>query len=157
MRHADTAWEGAAGDRMRALTSRGRMQAARAGVALAATGWAPTVVVCSGALRAAQTWNLLSPALPVPGVFETTLDLYHGGPAAYLSAVDTWGGKADTVMLVGHNPSVGELVELLSEERVRFGTAHVVLLRAVPNGPWPGWGVAMGTPLRFEIERVLEP
>ena len=155
MRHAEAAWEGSGGDRMRPLTPRGRQQARAVGVSLAAAGWKPRCVLCSQAVRTLQTWEMLAPALPTPEQVVTSWDLYHGGAAAYLGALALGGGEAATVMLVGHNPVVSELVELLTNQRVRFGTADVALLRAEIEGRWRGWEVAVGVPVRFTLERVI--
>lgn len=155
MRHAEAAWESSGGDATRPLSPRGRQQATRAGVALAAAGWAPGVVICSRALRTLQTWELVGSAMPAPQHVETCWELYHEGADAYLMAAASWGGEAGTVMLVGHNPVVSSLVELLCGERVRFGTAQMALLAARFEGPWQGWELTLGVPARFRLERVI--
>ena len=113
------------------------------------------MVVHSQALRTTQTWaHLADPLGGDPRVFGSW-DLYSQGPGAYLRAVTEHAGQAATVMLVGHNPVVGELVESLTGERVSFGTAHAALLAACSTGTWLGWQLALGDPGRLALERVI--
>jgi phosphohistidine phosphatase len=154
VRHAEAGWGGSGSDRDRPLTPTGLQQATRLGQVLAAAGWQPDVVVHSEALRTTQTWARMAGPLGAPRIHGSWA-LYHEGPAAYLQAVAQHAGSEATVALVGHNPVVGELVELLTGERVRFGTAHAALLQPATPGPWQGWDVALGVPVRFGVERVL--
>lgn len=155
VRHAEAGWGGSGSDRDRPLTPRGLQQAARLGQALATAGWAPDVVVHSEARRTTQTWAGLAGPLGGEPLVASSWSLYHDGPAAYLQAVAQHAGPAGTVALVGHNPVVGELVELLTGQRLRFGTAHAALLQAVLPGPWQGWEPALGVPMGFGVERLI--
>jgi len=155
VRHAEAAWESSGGDRARPLTQRGHQQATRLGQALAVAGWRPGAVVHSEAKRTTQTWQGLAGPLGGTPHVASSWSLYHEGPGAYLHAVAQHGGDAGTVMLVGHNPVVGELVELLTGQRLRFGTAHAALLQAAHPEPWQGWELALGVPVRFGVVRVL--
>jgi phosphohistidine phosphatase len=155
IRHAEAGWAGSGGDRDRPLTPRGVEQAVRLGQALAAVGWVPEVVVHSEALRTTQTWAHMAAPLGGDPNVASSWALYHEGPAAYLQAAAQHGGVAGTVALVGHNPVVGELVELLAGQRLRFGTAHAALLQAVLPSPWQGWDLALGVPVRFGLQRVI--
>jgi phosphohistidine phosphatase len=153
-RHAEAAW-GAGSDRDRPLTPRGLQQATQLGQRLGALGWYPELVIHSEALRTTQTWQGLAGPLGGAPVVVPSWSLYHEGPAAYLQAVASHAGSARTVALVGHNPVVGELVELLTGQRIRFGTAHAALLQAEVEVPWQGWELALGVPLRFSVQRVI--
>ncbi len=156
VRHAEASWGGSSRDAERVLTTHGLDQASRLGRSLVAAGWVPDVGVHSEARRTTQTWecmsSLLDPALPSFASWA----LYHEGPAAYLGAVARHADDAGTVALVGHNPVVSELVELLTGQRVRFGTAHAALLQASPDTPWHGWDVALSIPTRFVLARMVK-
>ncbi len=154
-RHAEAGWGGSGSDRDRPLTLRGVQQAVRLGQQLASVGWQPGVVIHSEARRTTQTWDHMAGAFDrAPRVFSSW-DLYHDGPSAYLQAVAQWAGAAPGVLLVGHNPVVGELVELLTGQRVPFGTACAALLELPRAEDWQGWDVALGVPVRFVMDRVL--
>jgi phosphohistidine phosphatase len=154
-RHAEAAYATSGGDRSRPLTSRGQQQAARLGVALSRAGWLPQVVVHSEARRTTATWEHMAGPLGCDPQVHSSWDLYHDGPAAYLHAAAQLAGVAGTVLLVGHNPVVAELVELLARQRLRFGTGHAALLQARITGAWQGWQAALGTPVQFTVDRVL--
>jgi phosphohistidine phosphatase len=155
VRHAEAGWGGSGSDFQRPLTQRGLEQALRLGQQLAAVGWHPQAVVHSAALRTTQTWRRMAEALEGTPRVVVSQALYHEGPAAYLRAAASCGGQAGTVLLVGHNPVVGELVELLTSQPVRFGTAHAALLEYRSDEAWPGWELGLAVPLGLRLARVL--
>jgi phosphohistidine phosphatase len=155
VRHAEAGWGGGGADRDRPLTPHGLQQAARLGQKLAVLGWHPELVIHSEAVRTTQTWQRLAGPLGGAPLVVPSWSLYHEGPAAYLHSVVTHAGSTGTVALVGHNPVVGELVELLTGQRLRFGTAYAALLQAGGSEPWQGWELALGVPRRFTVQQVI--
>jgi phosphohistidine phosphatase len=108
VRHAKAEHGGEGADHDRALTHRGRRDAAEAGRWLA--GVVPVVdeVWCSSAVRAVQTWDAIAPsvAAPAPSVER---DLYLAGARDLLGRLrDVPAGR--TVLLVGHNPTAEQLL-----------------------------------------------
>ncbi|HXV00100.1 MAG TPA: histidine phosphatase family protein [Caulobacteraceae bacterium] len=100
-------------DRM--LVERGRADSVLMGGVIAAAGFAPELAIVSPAARARETWELASPAFPGarcefrPGLYEAT-------PEEVFAELDEETARAQTVMVVGHNPSLQELaVNLLIE------------------------------------------
>src|ERR1700754_2302322 len=78
LRHAKAEHPEVGSDFDRRLTTRGKADAAAAGVWLAAEGIRPELVLCSAAARTRETWDAVADALPAPEVrFE--LSLYEGG------------------------------------------------------------------------------
>jgi len=158
LRHAEASLSGGGGgDAGRPLTLRGREQAARAGLGLASVGCEPDLVLLSAAVRVQQTWERLCTALPAPTRLASSWELYDEGALGLLSVVARQGGDAGTVLVVGHNPVMGEVVELLSGRRPRFGTGCAAVLGCRRDEPWPGWGVALGVPCGFAVEHFLHP
>jgi phosphohistidine phosphatase len=102
-RHAEAEDERAGLDDLdRALTARGRQQAARVGAWLHAHLPADTRVLCSPALRCRQT------ALALQRDVELLDSLAPGAaPAAVLAAAQWPDGEAP-VLIVGHQPTLGE-------------------------------------------------
>ena len=92
----------------RALVGRGRADAAHMGRILARAGLAPDLVLVSPAVRARETWTLASPAFPGARV-EVRDGLYEATPEEVAEELMTGVAAADTVMVVGHNPSLQEL------------------------------------------------
>lgn len=95
----------------RALTSRGEKQAARMGAWLDRNLPEGTRILCSPALRCEQT------ALALGRKFKLRDDLAPGATPAQLLAAAQWPDARHPVMLVGHQPVLGEtLAQLLRME-----------------------------------------
>lgn len=131
VRHAKTE-PTASSDRERELTERGHRQAAALGAELGGTALGDVRVLVSAAVRARQTWQGMAgadgPDDAVVGVLEP---LYSGGPGEMLDAVGEVPEEADTVIVVGHNPTVADLVGDLS--RGSSGAAY----DALQHGGYP--------------------
>src|SRR3970040_2350291 len=120
LRHAKSRWdEPALGDYGRPLAKRGRKAATEVGAALAAMGLRPQLVLCSGAVRARDTLDLVLDKLgaPAPEVIYDD-EVYMATPAALIArlrriAPGHRGEVPRHVMLVGHNPGLEELALLL--------------------------------------------
>ena len=92
----------------RPLTARGEKQAARVGAWLDRNLPEGTRVLCSPALRCQQT------VLPLGRKFELRDELAQGSDAAAHLEVAQWPAARHPVMLVGHQPALGEsLAQLL--------------------------------------------
>jgi phosphohistidine phosphatase len=114
MRHAK-AEQVASSDMERALADRGRAQAADAGRWLAGTGFEPDHVLVSSALRARETWEAVAEAAGWSLEPEPETGLYAAGPDAALDLVRLVPGECRSLMVIGHNPTVGYLAQLLSD------------------------------------------
>ena len=91
-------------DHDRALTKSGRSDSADMGSAVAEYG-PVDLVLCSDAKRALETWEGAAPSLtPEPEV--RLLRTIYSASDTYLPIIETEGGKAGTILLVGHNPTM---------------------------------------------------
>jgi phosphohistidine phosphatase len=117
----------------RALTSRGRSDAALVARRLAEAGHAPDLALVSPAARAKETWEQAAPFFPDAEV-QWTPALYHIDPEGILDLAK--GQSARTVMVVGHNPGLGELA------------AH--LARQVGPRDFPGFPTAAAAVIDFD-------
>lgn len=128
VRHAkaESGKEGA--DHERRLTSAGRTAASEAGRWMASVLPAIDAVWCSSAIRAVQTWAAIAPAVEAP---EPTVgrDLYHAGPS---DVTERLSGSAGTTVVVGHNPTVEQVLGSLTGQLrgMRPGAVAVVDLEA---------------------------
>ena len=113
VRHAQAA--GGAVDADRPLTAGGARHAATIGGWLGRAGLLPDRVVVSPARRAVQTWAQAGGRLPgAPGpVVEPRV--YDNTVEALLAAVRETPDDVRTLLLVGHNPSIGELAAVLDD------------------------------------------
>lgn len=115
LRHAKSDWGDPARDDFdRPLNSRGREAAPRMGREIAARGWAPDHALVSPARRARQTWELASAQFPRPLTTAYDRRLYLASPETLLAALRQVEGVPETVVLVGHNPGIGELAKSLA-------------------------------------------
>lgn len=105
-------------DHARPLTERGRGDARALGRWLAATlgdDAGPGAALVSDAVRARQTWELLAAAAGWEATVEPQRAVYEAGPAALLDLVRGVDEGARSVVVVGHNPTLGVLVQLLDD------------------------------------------
>jgi phosphohistidine phosphatase len=106
-------------DHARALDGRGRQEATRAGQWLAEQ-WRATnrtaidLVLVSDAVRARQTWELISAELTDPPAATIEPRIYNCGPDVLLDLLTEDRARVPVVALVGHNPAVSELARSLS-------------------------------------------
>jgi phosphohistidine phosphatase len=118
LRHAKADRPAGVSDEQRPLTARGHADAAAAGAWLARSGLRPDLVLCSPAKRTRQTWHGIAVALA--GSAAPTVryepDLYDGGAEDLLALVREVGEDVNTVLLIGHNPSVSVLSALLDPD-----------------------------------------
>ena len=120
MRHA-TARGSAASDFERDLTPQGHEDAVSAGVWLRDAGVEVDHAVVSAAVRTRQTWEGLRSGAGWSLESEVEAGLYSAGPEAGLDMLRLVPNEARTVLLVGHNPTVAQLSQLLSDG---LGQAH---------------------------------
>lgn len=102
-------------DHERELTASGRRDAAAAGRWLRAQGIVPDAALVSDARRTRETWLELS----VAGDFECPVDhsaaLYAAEVDGALELVHATEDEVGTLVLVGHNPTVALLAQLLED------------------------------------------
>ncbi len=123
-RHAKSSWDKAEiQDHERPLNHRGQRDAPRMGKLMREKGLLPDLILCSSAVRARQTIELASEALAYHGDIEFRDDLYAFEPGAYLRAIQGIPAENELVMIVGHNPSIEELLSGLTSEYISIPTA----------------------------------
>ena len=110
LRHAKSDWSTADPDHERPLSSRGRQDASRIGEWFAGHHKPPARVVCSTAVRARQTLERFNQAAGIPaGRIEFSPQLYQAS-LQHLLAVIGGHHALTSLMLVGHNPGLDNLL-----------------------------------------------
>jgi phosphohistidine phosphatase len=114
LRHAKSSWDNEAlRDRDRPLAPRGLRAARRIARWAGKHDVRPQLVVSSSAVRARETLQGVLPGLGKPEIWiEVTL--YAASAETLLERVRALPDEAETAMLVGHNPGIGDLLLLLS-------------------------------------------
>lgn len=114
VRHAKTE-QLAETDHARVLTERGHRDAAAGADWLRERGYVPHVVLVSSAARARQTADILAEGM---GTTDVRVDdaLYSAGPQDVLDSVRAIEDDAETLMVVGHNPTMADVSYHLSAD-----------------------------------------
>jgi phosphohistidine phosphatase len=114
IRHAKSDWSVAGlADHDRELAPRGSDSAAKIGAYMARHGLVPDLVLCSTAARARRTWGLIAKAFADPPRVHDEDRLYEVGSNAMLELVRPTGPEIHGLAIVGHNPGLRDLAELL--------------------------------------------
>jgi phosphohistidine phosphatase len=115
LRHAKSSWEEQdRGDRDRQLSDRGKEAATMIGAYMRKMRLIPDLVLCSPATRAVDTWELvLDQVRSAPEVLSDEAVYDFGDGSRLLDSLRSKGGKAKTVLIVGHNPSIERLAQSL--------------------------------------------
>ncbi len=137
VRHAKSDWSGDEPDHDRPLAKRGRRQAPEAGRWLAEHIGGIDLAVVSTAVRARQTWELVSAPLAAPPSTRLEDRAYAASASALLDIVRALPDDAATVALVGHNPGIEDLASTLTGHWVSMPTSALAVI-----GLSGGWGTA---------------
>jgi phosphohistidine phosphatase len=158
-RHAKSSWnDPLTPDHDRPLNERGKVAAADLGQWLASRGYTPQEVLCSDALRTRTTFSGMAPALSGAPKLELKPALYQAGPDVMLAVLRH--AKADTVMMIGHNPGISEFAARLvtrapaNAEFQRYPTGATLVVD-FPVDDWKDVGFGSGAALDFIIPREI--
>ncbi len=131
-------------DHERPLAARGRRDAPEAGRVLDAVGCVPDLVLCSTAVRARGTWELAAAQWAVPPPVRHDPRLYAADAAELLAVVRETPAAVGTLLLIGHNPGLEDLVlelagdgldDALDDVRTKFPTSAIAVL-TWQGGAW---------------------
>ncbi|GAB2730945.1 SixA phosphatase family protein [Streptomyces bullii] len=157
LRHAKSARPEGVSDHERPLAPRGLRDAPAAGRALAEADCLPDLALCSTAVRARRTWELVAAQWGTPPQVRLDPRLYAADADELLAVVQEVPSEVDTLLLVGHNPGLEDLVldlsadgldDTLERVRAKFPTSAIAVLS------WRGAGwrdLAPGTALLTSV------
>ena len=124
LRHAKSGWGAASlADFDCPLNERGLRAAPLVGRFMRKRKLAPDLVLCSPAERARQTAALVAEAAKLAAPIRYDERIYEATPARLAEVVSQVEEGADEILLVGHNPGLEGLLEMLSGESRSFPTA----------------------------------
>ena len=133
----------------RTLSTRGAIDAPRMGERLRNSGFDPDRILSSPALRARITASILAEAIGVDRIaFEESI--YEAGPESLMNLIAEQDSAHETLMLVGQNPSLTDLCEILS----RAGMGNIppcgVVHLDLEIGDWSEVGPGCAKIVEFE-------
>ena len=137
LRHAKSSWsDSALDDHERTLNQRGLRDGPRMGKLVREHGLTPDVIISSDAVRARLTAAAVAQAAGYRQDIRFEEALYAASAADILAVLRTvTQATAGTVMIVGHNPGLEELVAQLTGEQPDLPTAALAQI-VLPIDRW---------------------
>jgi phosphohistidine phosphatase len=142
----------------RPLDERGKRSAVVVGRYMASNKLVPHLVLCSPARRTKETWGLVAGELSATPEVLVAAEIYNSGDGtALMECLRHRAGAVQSVLLVGHNPSIDELAQTLTgtgSEKLRerlekkYPTAALAVF-SFDFGNWESLAAGTGTLLRF--------
>jgi phosphohistidine phosphatase len=164
LRHAKSDWSASGrSDYDRGLAQRGRESASKVGEYMARHALRPDLVICSPAARARNSWELVAKAFSAQPATTYDERVYEVGANILVEVIKATSRETHTLLVVGHNPGLGELAELLIgsgdvEMRRRllekFPTAGLAVIDFAIDD-WAKLGAEIGRLDRFVVPRQL--
>ena len=156
MRHAKSSWRTSEPDFRRPLSERGTKDAVVAGEVLAE--YRIELVISSAATRARQTWQSAEMGGARSQDVRFTEDFYHAWGRDILAALNRLDDSVRVVMVLGHEPTMSEVIQILAEPSAlldeieyKFPTAAIAVLSF--EGSWAALKDGTATLQRVEIPR----
>jgi phosphohistidine phosphatase len=165
LRHAKSDWTApGTRDHDRPLNPRGREAAPKMGAYMARHALLPDLIVASTATRVSETLDLVVPAFEKPPKVSSDRRLYEADADRLLEIIKETPGTAHSLLLVGHNPGIGDLASTLIaagdvETRQRLLEKFPTAGLAVIDFAIDDWGKLHrrgGRLDRFVVPRALE-
>jgi len=153
LRHAKSSW---ADDNMadfdRPLNERGQKDAPRMGELLVRQELVPDLIITSAAKRAATTAKRVAEAAGYEGDIRRNEHLYLAEPEEYVTVARQVDDTVNCLLLVGHNPGIEELVELLGGVEEQMPTAALACFH-LPIAHWRD----LKPKQKYELDHVWRP
>jgi phosphohistidine phosphatase len=160
LRHAKSSWrDSELADHERPLSGRGERDAPRMGARLRHRGVAPDLVLTSHAQRALRTATVVARELDFPQArIGVVPRLYLATPKQILDVVASQAEDLQSILLVGHNPGLTELVNRLRPDAhlANVPTAGAVALE-FDTERWSDLERAPGRLAFFDYPKNTEP
>jgi phosphohistidine phosphatase len=132
MRHAK-AEATAPSDHERALAERGRGDAQAAGRWLGEQGIKPDAALVSAAARARETWEQVAAGAGWDVGADLSEPLYDAGPDSALDLFRETDPDVSTLLVVGHNPTIAYLAELIDDGDGDTDATTALVTRGFPT------------------------
>ena len=114
-------------DQDRALAEKGIREANKLANKLVKRGFKLDLILCSPAVRAISTAQILMKSLGSSGVQLIVVDeLYGAEVISLLKIISKFSKKIDKLMIVGHNPSLMNLASFITGESISIPTCSLI-------------------------------
>ncbi|QFT31250.1 2,3-bisphosphoglycerate-dependent phosphoglycerate mutase [Labrenzia sp. THAF82] len=161
LRHAKSDWgDDDLEDIDRPLNSRGKTAAMKMGRYLQQNGLLPNQIMCSTSQRTRETLSRVLQFLPQEAQIHLISDLYRQSEDDYTPLIRKYGGRAQNLMVIGHNPATEDTAlsltgtaapEALADLEEKYPTAALSVLD-FDIADWSELGPKTG-----HLERFVKP
>jgi len=136
MRHTKSSWKHAElPDAERPLNKRGEKDAPRMGKQMRDEGLMPQTIFSSSAVRCAKTAELVAEKLGYTDEVHYLDSLYLAEPNTYLDLLRNLSDDIDSVLIVGHNPGLEGLLQILTQRVESLPTGALAAI-SIPIRTW---------------------
>ncbi|MDR3577516.1 MAG: histidine phosphatase family protein [Anaerolineaceae bacterium] len=136
MRHAKSSWKDhKLPDMERPLSKRGKKDAPRIGSLLKDKELVPQQILSSPAIRAKMTAVSVAEKSGFKGTIDYVENFYLAEPGIYEDALKSLSDDTERVMLIGHNPGMEGLVQILSGQVESLPTGALAYI-VIPIKHW---------------------
>lgn len=126
MRHGKSSWKHLElSDHDRPLKKRGKRDAPRMGELLKEKDLVPQRILSSTAVRARRTAEMVAEECGFEGDIDYLRSFYHAELLEYFEVLQELPDEVERVLVIGHNPSLEGLLQILSDEIEALPTAAV--------------------------------
>ena len=130
MRHAKSSWDiPGTKDHDRPLNDRGRGSAPLIGALLQSEDLIPDFILISDSKRTSETAELLTEHIHYSGPLKATQNLYGSSAEDYLDEIREVDSSIQTMLIIGHNPTIENLVRLYSKQIQPMPTAALAYFK----------------------------
>jgi phosphohistidine phosphatase len=131
LRHAKTSKNDAAvSDDMRPLSVSGKNEVYKIGKFIRNTKLFPSLIISSTAKRAKDTSDILAESICYKKEIQLSELLYETIPKNYIDVISKISNDVNMILLVGHNPILENLIELITNELISMencSLVHIIL------------------------------
>ncbi len=153
LRHAKSSWKHPElADHDRPLNKRGQRDAPRMGELLREQNLIPDLIISSTAKRARQTAEIVADTSGYQADIQFERAYYASEPEAIIDILQRVADDINCAMIIGHNPDLEELVEILTGDWERMPTAALALIE-LPIDKWDG----LSTDLSGKLVDIWRP
>jgi phosphohistidine phosphatase len=153
MRHAKSSWDDTGlHDHDRPLNKRGKLNAPRMGRLLRELDLAPDLILTSSARRARDTAEAVADQSGYAGEIKVEEEFYAAPPEVVLEALAAAEDRYECILVIGHNPGLEELLEMLTGEQESLPTAAIARV----DLPIASWQV-LADETRGKLVKVWRP
>ena len=153
LRHAKSSWEDSElSDFERALNARGKRDATRIGKLILEERLTPHCIISSSAIRARSTADIVADKCQYKGKISFRRSLYGTTPQEYFNALQSLKDDYTRVLVVGHNPTIIDLIELLTGIAESIPTCALAYIK-LPVKKWK----ELQFESKYELVKIWRP